>query len=91
MRRVRPACSDMDPELFFPPVDTPQGAQPSPCEDTALAVCAECPVRATCLAVALRYPPHEQYGVVGGLTAGQRRALLRADRTTDPLTSGTAA
>lgn len=91
MRHLGPACSDVDPELFFPPVDTPEGAQPSPCENAALAVCAGCSVRAACPEVALGHPGREHYGVIGGMTAGQRRALLRAARTTEPLTSGTAA
>ena len=73
-----PACSGVDPELFHGPMDSPEGRQPFGWERRALRVCAGCPAVAQCLASALEFPADEQYGVIGGMTAAQRRALLRA-------------
>ena len=75
-----PACWEVDPEIFFGPADSPEGAPVHTWERRALAVCADCPVLATCRAEALEYAADEQYGVVGGMTAGQRRAVLRGSR-----------
>lgn len=77
LRQV-PSCSTVDPELFFGPADSPGAGSLLDWERRALAVCAGCPVVASCLAQALEFPVDEQYGVVGGATAGQRRAVLRA-------------
>ncbi|MGI8814872.1 MAG: WhiB family transcriptional regulator [Pseudonocardia sp.] len=68
--RSRAACTDADPDLFFPvavsgPVLARQVA-------VAKAVCAGCPVRAECLADALAGLP---YGIAGGLTAEERHVL----------------
>jgi WhiB family transcriptional regulator, redox-sensing transcriptional regulator len=67
------ACRDEDPELFFP-VGTSGPAQRQEAE--AKAVCARCPVEARCLKVALE--SGDDYGVRGGMTEGERRALIRA-------------
>lgn len=75
-----PACWGVDPEVFFGPADSPAGAPVHDWERRALTVCAACPVVTACLADALKVPAAEQYGVVGGMTAGQRRAVLRASR-----------
>ena len=68
-------CLGVDPELFFPVAET------GPAHDAqvaaAKAVCARCPVVAECLAEALARIP---YGVAGGLTEDERRALRRRDR-----------
>ncbi len=68
--RMRAACADVDPEVFFPvaesgPVQERQVAE-------AKVVCAGCPVRSECLAWALVTLPH---GVAGGLSAEERRGL----------------
>ncbi|MGH8933125.1 MAG: WhiB family transcriptional regulator [Egibacteraceae bacterium] len=63
--------------MFFGPADSAQGAVVHRWERRALGVCARCAVVAGCLAWALEFPASEQYGVVGGMTAGQRRAALR--------------
>ncbi|MGH3869181.1 MAG: WhiB family transcriptional regulator [Pseudonocardiaceae bacterium] len=76
----QPACWGVDPEVFFGPADSPAGRSLHVWERRALAVCASCPVVRACLAEALGFPAIEQYGVVGGMTAGQRRAVLRASR-----------
>jgi WhiB family transcriptional regulator, redox-sensing transcriptional regulator len=64
--REAAACAQSDPELFF----TDQPAQ----QAQALAVCAGCPVRDACLRDALTNA--RLYGVWGGLTETERRALL---------------
>jgi hypothetical protein len=74
---ARMACADEDPEVFFGPVDSSEHGKLLSWERKALAICANCLVRQKCLADALRHPGHQQHGVVGGMTAGQRRALLR--------------
>lgn len=68
----RAACRRSDPELFFPVPDfiVPGAAK------AAKAVCAGCPVRVPCLAYALA--AREKYGVWGGATEGERRAMIRA-------------
>lgn len=72
--RSRAACRSEDPELFFPVGDSgPALAQVA----QAKAVCARCPVLAPCLEFALVAIPE---GVAGGLTAGERRGLLRDRR-----------
>ncbi len=62
-------CAQVDPELFFPENGKP--AEP------AKAVCAACPVTALCLAT---FGPLVRDGVVGGLTAEERRLQRRSDR-----------
>ena len=70
--RSRAACLGVDPELFFPV------AEAGPVLDAqvaaAKAVCRRCPVVAECLAEARARIP---YGVAGGLTEDERRALAR--------------
>jgi WhiB family redox-sensing transcriptional regulator len=75
---TRPACSTVDPELFFGPDDSAVAGAMFAWERRAVAVCTGCPVGAECLASALEFPADEQYGVIGAMTAAQRRALLRA-------------
>lgn len=77
----RPACWGVDPEMFFGPADSPAGRPLHAWERRAMAVCADCPVAAACLAEALELPAADQYGVAGGMTAGQRRAVLRGLRS----------
>jgi hypothetical protein len=73
---VRIACDDEDPEVFFGPIDSPINGKLYAWEKKALAICVKCLIQRRCLAEALRHPVSQQYGVVGGMTAGQRRALL---------------
>ncbi len=63
--RSRGLCLRSDPEAFFP----------SPTEDPrpALAVCARCPVRGSCLAAAL--DAGDSDGVWGGTTREERRLM----------------
>ena len=67
--REQAKCAETDPEAFFPPPGTTPHA--------AFRICASCPVRAECLTDALTRRDNA-YGVLGGLTANQRRKLLRA-------------
>lgn len=59
-------CAQTDPEVFYPE----KGESTLP----AKRVCARCPVRSECLEEALSR--NERYGVWGGLSERERRALL---------------
>lgn len=61
------ACTQVDPEVFFPHEGDELGI------DTARDVCSGCPVRARCFELFGNLP----YGVVAGLTPSERRALRR--------------
>jgi WhiB family redox-sensing transcriptional regulator len=61
-------CAQVDPELFFPELGEPATG--------AKAVCAACPARVRCLDVFGDLP----HGVVGGLSAYERRARRAARR-----------
>lgn len=65
------ACVDEDPAIFFPIVARGQHHM----YDEARRLCDSCPVREACLAYALTHD--EAWGVWGGLTAEERRALRR--------------
>ncbi len=60
------ACRNSDPDALFV-----QGAA----QNRAKAVCMGCPVRTECLADSL--DNHTEFGVWGGMTERERRALLR--------------
>lgn len=60
------ACRATDPDTLFV-----QGAA----QNRAKAICVGCPVRTECLADAL--DNHVEFGVWGGMTERERRALLR--------------
>lgn len=68
--RDRAACLEEDPELFFP-----IGAKEPALRqvEEAKYVCARCDVRTDCLLWALK--AGEDYGVWGGLSEEERRAL----------------
>ncbi|QBP31739.1 WhiB family transcription factor [Mycobacterium phage Piper2020] len=65
--RQSAVCAQTDPELFFPA--TGESATP------ARTMCKRCEVQAECLQRAL--DDDEQFGIWGGLTPQQRRALKR--------------
>lgn len=75
-----PACRGVDPELFFGPSDSPEDGPTAAWELTALAVCQRCPLVEACRETALEFGASEQHGVIGGMTAGQRRQVLRLTR-----------
>lgn len=64
--RVAAACRDADPDVLFV-----RGAE----QHSAKRVCMGCPVRTECLAEAL--DNRVEFGVWGGMTERERRALLR--------------
>ncbi|WP_424183905.1 WhiB family transcriptional regulator [Actinokineospora sp. G85] len=64
--RVRATCRDEDPDGLFV-----RGAE----QRKAKLVCIACPVRTECLAEAL--DNRIEFGVWGGMTERERRALLR--------------
>ena len=66
------ACQSEDPELFFP-IGTAGPALLQLME--AKRVCARCPVQTECLRWAFR--TGMDYGVWGGMSEGERRALRR--------------
>ncbi|GGQ66248.1 WhiB family transcriptional regulator [Kitasatospora griseola] len=75
------ACRGMNPDLFYAEAD-PDDTELDPrwaefATRRAKAVCAGCPVREMCLALALRRG--EPHGVFGGLTADERRLLKRRE------------
>lgn len=63
----RAVCRSVDPDLWYPDKGDSVGSR------AAIAICRSCPVRAQCLAYALDHG--ERFGVWGGLSANQRRAL----------------
>lgn len=67
--RDRAVCREVDPELFHPP----RGSSAFP----AKRVCAGCTVVADCLNEALSYPASEDFGIRGGLSERERKALRR--------------
>jgi len=71
--RERAVCRRVDPELFFPTAEPGTPRHDRQVSD-AKRVCGICPVRAECLDWALVELP---YGVAGGLTEAERRALRR--------------
>lgn len=65
--RGRARCRGVDPVIFHPVNDEDA--------DEAKAVCALCPVREACLEYAIA--AREKDGVWGGLTARERRRVIR--------------
>lgn len=70
--RAHAACRGADPEVWFP-VQSSAGAAAD-----ATRVCRGCPVRVQCLRHALAFC--EQFGVWGGLTERELRALRKQRR-----------
>ncbi|MGE0136070.1 MAG: WhiB family transcriptional regulator [Dehalococcoidia bacterium] len=65
-------CREVDPELFHPEVERGRAYEAQVA--AAKRVCGVCPVRAQCLAFALRALP---YGIAGGTSPEERRGLPR--------------
>ncbi len=68
--QAQSVCGQVDPEVWFPE----KGGNPAP----AKRACAVCPVRVLCLGTAL--VGGEPFGVWGGLTVAERRALTTYQR-----------
>ena len=79
-RQARCATSCLDPDEWFPLTADVGRARVQAAR--AIAICAECPVRADCLELSLRRSSGiGAHGVWGGLVAGERRELRRRRRT----------
>ena len=65
------ACRGHDQQIFFPP----RGEAVVKLSTVAKAICAGCPVRTECLDYAVTNI--EPFGIWGGMTERQRRALRR--------------
>jgi WhiB family transcriptional regulator, redox-sensing transcriptional regulator len=73
--RARASCASVESDLFFPiGVTGPAVDQIA----AAKAVCATCPVQSECLEFAIA--TNQEYGVWGGTSEEERRALRRAWR-----------
>lgn len=72
------ACAGMDLGLFYGPSGERETGR-FVREQQALAVCHRCAVLTECRTSALQYPPGDQHGVQGGMTADQRRVERRND------------
>ncbi len=72
--RLRAACRGLDTATFYHP-DNERGPSRLHRERQAKAVCAGCPVIASCRRWALQ--TREPHGVWGGLSAEERASLLR--------------
>lgn len=70
------ACLNVDPEAFFPE----KGFQTPAAVKVAKNICATCPARQACLDFAME--SREKYGIWGGMTAKERKAL-RAEQNTE--------
>lgn len=70
--RIKAACRDLDPNLFFP-----VGTTGPAIEETANAksTCAQCISKVACLEYALEN--NEQYGIWGGATEDERQVIRR--------------
>jgi WhiB family redox-sensing transcriptional regulator len=67
-------CAGVDSSVFFSP-EAERGAKRERREETAKSYCRRCPVIERCREHALSV--REPYGVWGGLTEGERAAIIR--------------
>jgi WhiB family redox-sensing transcriptional regulator len=65
-------CLGVDPEVFYPDEEDEQGAE------LAKQICDSCPVCEVCLEHAIGV--REKWGIWGGLTARERRRIIRRRR-----------
>lgn len=81
--RTKRACLDTDIRLWFGPGEgepAEDHAEQRKRERIAKSYCAECPFTAYCLELELALPSYHQHGIRAGLTADERRAVLRQGR-----------
>lgn len=62
-------CSQTDPEAFFP--------EKGGSNQAAKQLCSTCPFKQRCLDWALTQPPKQDYGIWGGTSEQERRAMRR--------------
>ena len=78
------ACASLpDADVMFPLHESRVAGQRTAGEAAAVAVCARCPVLERCFEAALE--AEMPYGVVGGLTVADRRAIRARRRALDPI------
>lgn len=84
--RQHASCANLDTNMFFP-----VGLTGNSIEQTNLAksICGDCPVAKQCLEFALR--TLQDYGVWGGRTEDERRAIRRSRRAAARKAAATAA
>lgn len=84
-----PACA-ADPELMFPADESERAWQRTAGEARALEVCAVCPLLVECRAavVGLGSSAPLAYGVAGGLTREDRRALRATHQSSHQMAGG---
>lgn len=73
------ACRGVDTEVFFTSGSAGRGGGARN-NRAALALCRACPVKQACLDAALdeeKYAVYGVYGIRGGLTADERRQIIR--------------
>lgn len=75
-RKAECSTSGCDPDLFFP--ENLSTVMRADATRKALEICERCPVRAECLEQAIQ--DEEEFGIWGGMTSEQRRALIRRKR-----------
>lgn len=66
---LKAACKGVDVNVFY-------GGTATNNQQAIKQFCAQCPVRQECLEDALEFPPIDQYGLVGGLSAHERKKIL---------------
>lgn len=71
---TKAACRGPHTDLFFPPDHFEKKTKREFRERQAKAICAECPVKQSCLEYALRI--REPHGVWGGLNEAERKQVL---------------
>jgi len=73
------ACTGIPVEVFFPDEEENGGSKPN--YAPAIAICAGCSVRDLCLAEAIAVSVRDdKWGVFGGLTPAERRAVWRKNK-----------
>ena len=76
--QLKAACRGPHSAIFFPPAQFERKEEKEAREARAKAICATCPVQPECLDFALK--TRQEFGIWGGTTEDERRALARAAR-----------
>ena len=74
--RERAACKEMDPDLWF----DGGKVQPGSIAIDPYKICASCPVIKECLTDSIETEGSSGFGIRGGMSANDRRALVRGWR-----------
>ncbi len=74
----KPACSTVEPELFFPNFRSQEEGERT--EELAKAVCQRCPITSQCLEFA--FHTNDKWAILGGMTPAERESIRR--RNTSP-------